>query len=883
MEVPMSDCRSFGSNLRPSSQSRKMSIGIMIDSQENKRSRATKEGNVIVSNTKRANYNEGDSFQGKAKGKIVDTIEEKENEAPEKVTSPWIDTRSFHLNTEDLPTTSTRRKNPGRAQDAKITHSVQSFAVHSCADGGKQQKLYGNTNNRMGSKVGNSQEPEECILGESPKRGAVDANEEKQTVAPENVTSPWIGTRSFPKKTTALPTTSTKWNKPGRAQDATITHSVQSFANNLHADGDKQQKFDGITSKRMVGKVGNSQKPEEFTFIANEVLVSDKAVTEDKKEEERSESLKKKIQEIFGTVSSPKSQPTISHVCDVGVGNLKPRQMHHQKSNAVVKPIQYSDTIETDSENPDCRMTRPVTRSLTRMRVATKVRPEKAKAGPLSSHEHKFQKKNIFEFEEGLFQKGDVVSGGSSMSARKKGRRKNPVIKPRKIYFTKNNNTDEIQRATCRNEMPPPVEKASSLSDKSRSFHGCSPQGENKCLEVSNRNSKGDSTQSARENEVDQQGDSRSPSVPMNEDQQEKFGNEDMNNVTAWQDETQSPTFKINTPTLISSPSSTPKSDQIGKRVYSPISEEEEFTLGNIYSLRNLQTSKADLHASNAKAESSDNAEVLEDSPPCKQFPFKGRKEAQEGLSESSSEDGDSKSSEEEFKERDGFSPETATAERSNFMAYPTKRLRNREDNSASKFSPTLPSPKGVDENNWTPEPSEPNQENELERIITLFALALENFRNKMKSATRKKSSEILKSVSEEIYLQLQNVESQIQEDVAKLIRISKSKRKRLETTFQEQQDKLKLIYDKFKEDIHQHLQDCKSTVKELEVHHVELKGTMKKQKASHEKLVDKVEEAVETQLNDADRRITAVNKSAKEKMLQLQQVIVECLKEDSL
>lgn len=45
-----------------------------------------------------------------------------------------------------------------------------------------------------------------------------------------------------------------------------------------------------------------------------------------------------------------------------------------------------------------------------------------------------------------------------------------------------------------------------------------------------------------------------------------------------------------------------------------------------------------------------------------------------------------------------------------------------------------------------------------------------------------------------------------------------------------EQQEKLKLIHDKFKEDIYQLLHDCKSTVEELEMHHNELKGTVKKQ-----------------------------------------------------
>ena len=47
-----------------------------------------------------------------------------------------------------------------------------------------------------------------------------------------------------------------------------------------------------------------------------------------------------------------------------------------------------------------------------------------------------------------------------------------------------------------------------------------------------------------------------------------------------------------------------------------------------------------------------------------------------------------------------------------------------------------------------------------------LFAIALENLKKKMKLETRKKSSDILMSVSEEMHLQLNNIESQIQKDL---------------------------------------------------------------------------------------------------------------------
>lgn len=45
-----------------------------------------------------------------------------------------------------------------------------------------------------------------------------------------------------------------------------------------------------------------------------------------------------------------------------------------------------------------------------------------------------------------------------------------------------------------------------------------------------------------------------------------------------------------------------------------------------------------------------------------------------------------------------------------------------------------------------------------------------------------------------------------------------------------EQQKQLKLIHEKFKEDINQYLQDCSSTLEGMEAHHIELKGTVEKQ-----------------------------------------------------
>ena len=45
-----------------------------------------------------------------------------------------------------------------------------------------------------------------------------------------------------------------------------------------------------------------------------------------------------------------------------------------------------------------------------------------------------------------------------------------------------------------------------------------------------------------------------------------------------------------------------------------------------------------------------------------------------------------------------------------------------------------------------------------------------------------------------------------------------------------EQQEQLKLIHDRFKQDIYQHLQECKISLEGLELHQIDFKGTVKKQ-----------------------------------------------------
>lgn len=56
-----------------------------------------------------------------------------------------------------------------------------------------------------------------------------------------------------------------------------------------------------------------------------------------------------------------------------------------------------------------------------------------------------------------------------------------------------------------------------------------------------------------------------------------------------------------------------------------------------------------------------------------------------------------------------------------------------------------------------------------------------------------------------------------------------------------EQQEQLKVICNKFKEQVNQHLQDCRSTFEGLEVYQTEFKGAVEKQSMTSSLLLDSV------------------------------------------
>ncbi|KAK9067748.1 hypothetical protein SSX86_011859 [Deinandra increscens subsp. villosa] len=165
---------------------------------------------------------------------------------------------------------------------------------------------------------------------------------------------------------------------------------------------------------------------------------------------------------------------------------------------------------------------------------------------------------------------------------------------------------------------------------------------------------------------------------------------------------------------------------------------------------------------------------------------------------------------------------------------------------------------------------------------VKLFALALKRVQNKIHSTTSKQSAAILLSVSQNIQSQLQNAESKIQTEVGKLTNLGNSERMHVENKYQEQQEQLKHIYEKFKEDVDQHLEKCKNTLEGLEAHQIQVSRMVEKQRVSHKKFLMQTEEEIEKQLNDAHKRLADVHRMAKEKMYKLKFGIAQCLKEGS-
>ncbi|CAE6054738.1 unnamed protein product [Arabidopsis arenosa] len=773
----MSDYRSFGSNYHPSSQSRKISIGVMADSQPKRNLVPNKDdGDVIARVEKLKSATVTDLHANKKDKGDLAAKQRNSAQVTGHVTSPWRSPRSSHRKlgtlesvlckqTSSLSGSKGLNKGLNGANPAPARDSFQNFPISS------PQQSHGELNGGRNDTV-------------------MDRSPERMEDPPSAVL---------------------------------------------------QQK---VASQREMDKP-------------------------DKEKNGTTDVLRSKLWEILGKASPANNEDVNSETPEVEKTNFKLSQDKGSKDDPLIKPRHNSDSIETDSESPENATRRPVTRSLLQRRVGAKGVQKRTKAGANLGRTSTEQVNNVFSFEEGFRGKIGTAMNSSVMPKKQRGRRKNTVVQCRKAHFRRNDEADGSQKEASKSNTPPRSEsrgtgKRSSFSDKKESSHDLHPQSKA-------RKQKPDI--STREGDFHPSPEAETAAMPemfqglsKNGEKHERPNNVFMEKSVEPENEFQSPTFGYKAPISSPSPCLSPEASPLQPRNISPTLEETETP---IFSFGTKKTSQVTTgQASDTERRLPDFLEKKRD------YSFRRESSPEPNkdlvLSDPSSDERDSDGSEEDSPvlSHNNSPEERKTAnwsnEKSKLGSSSAKRNSNLKGIGRVVLSPPSSLSKGIDKTDSFQHCSEMDEDEDegLGRAVALFAMALQNFEKKLKSAAEKKSSEIIASVSEEIHLELENVKSHIITEAGKTSNLAKTKRKHAETRLQEQQEKMRMIHEKFKDDVSHHLEDFKSTIEELEGNHSELKGSIKKQRTSHQKLIAHFEGGIETKLDNATKRIGSVNKA---------------------
>lgn len=569
----------------------------------------------------------------------------------------------------------------------------------------------------------------------------------------------------------------------------------------------------------------------------------------DKMENTCKETLRMKLQEILGAIPSVDKKCDNSRTGEVVANEVM--QVQTDKGDAQFKHKQNSDTIETDSEKADKTIRRPVTCLLARKRAPAKLRSVNLKTKSLSCDNEEHQSSHAFSFVEKYV---PLKSSGQNLCCSRTEMLENvkqscgvrPDDMTHDIVDVIN-----IQRVITGDKTEQPEEEMSLEGRMMSSQHG--HQYENLEPEAAMQNKNFHCSPVIKEK--DQLQNVECPISPEVPDHQKSLSSQ---SPVDDNDNLDSPFLKM---------AKTVHNSLMSHQLHRFVHEEgANVTYEFKYS-----------PATEDNTGSSDDEDTYNTIPePLATENAKNGLLSPEGrLFESS---GEVLSAEKVYPNDVYASPEIGVAKKP--LLFQTKRhCSSGVDHSNS--NPAVQSPEASESSDdGLLDPLENGDEDEFARVVSLLGLALERVKAKMMSATNKRCSDILVYAAEEIHLQLCNAESQIQTDSGRIASLSKLKRKHLETRLQEQQEHLKVIYDKFREEIHQYIQDSRGALEELEAEHAELKGAIERQNISQRKLLLQAEAAVESQLNDAHRQIAFVHQLGRQKMLKLKVAIAECLKD---
>ncbi|CAA0822959.1 Unknown protein [Striga hermonthica] len=689
-------------------------------------------------------------------------------------------------------------------------------------------------------------------------------------------TLPWGSTTSFNRKMSSAAAVRDSEHTPsllatGRSrprskllETASATHSVNFFAGTTGLESDECiEKIVGAKiHSEEIGKVNADHVHNRVCSTEPEVVL-EKEHAEDKTmntETGGRETLRMKLWEVLGNVSSPSR-----HCSDFQPTKMHPDQMDGNQSHSD-KKNPNSDTIESDSEMHTFR--RSVTRSSIQNRASTKSRRSKSVAPKSTRLKKKCPEKRMLPQDDHSGRFSDNFNDCSLPFKRNKTGR---LIPGGEIHQgRKHGNAEEGHQSQDKNRSVPAVgnPKVQKICNKNRSGKRIS--------DVPVEPKKGIKK--------------KSPAAPIDVMTEKLKNVEQPIDVTVTnlknQQKDKCHSFSGNNRNSIHNPSTslfkTKSSGCLPERNVTDIrnSGEEVFNRKGIRSFKSLMSSIP--AEPNVQVVLSDRGCMLENSPLIK--PGLIIEDGKNGVSKSSAEATDTESTENDSlmkgcMESKQVSPEIYVQEE--FQPGSNKSVGHKKDVEVSGYSPMAEALEGYQSlgtqgTSKLQMNAKQNYEDGLARAVELFTVALARVQTKLKSFSNKRSSEILLAAADNILVLLQDAESHIKTDMGKLNNFTEQKRKRLETRFEDQQDQLLGICNKFKEEIGQHLRDYGGMIEDLEEHEIEFKKYVDRQRAAHRKSLSQVEQEIKIQLDDAECRILDVQELARERMVHLKLVVAE-------
>lgn len=765
----MSEYRSFGSNYHGCSQSRKISVGVLVDSPKDMKaksvSKAAKQVAENATSTKENLFEDREGHTPFVKKSMKDL---------QKDASPWVSTKSFNI----------KLSSSAAVHDAKIT-------------------------------------------------------------------------QNFPVATRTLK----------QSKKAFVDHPVKLFALKrfgLESEKDRLDKFGKASCAMGPRNVSNAENVENLSPKSG--FLPEKDLEEDKNrrtEPGGSETLRIKLWEIIGKVSSPNKQCASVQPTKIGSKDLNPNLERDEKDSSNEKTNPHSDTIESDSERPEHIIRKPLSRSLPRKK-ATKKQHNKIETKNSTSYKKECQEKVTFSVrgERSRRQCETVdISFLHCDSLRDKSEGVN-FENPEERWQScdKSKSTPSLWTSMWQGKK---AENSKSSNDRTRDI----------LREIESDTKIRNSVVSPNNVTTEQPSDVGTLRIV----ETPKFKYQDtMNSLSKnKRDHTHNPencTFERKS--TVDSPGCSPFGLQLKDHDLS--NAEKKITM------KSTKRSKILLNfftSTESKSNVQDGFGEVKDCPPLKPTPVM-EQDGEQSISGSYRAATDSEKSEDDFhikgyRKLESLSPEIGLTR--HFLQRSSRRLCNEKGVDVTGCSPM--SFKGNDESSKLQMSMEQDHEDGFASAVALVTVALDRVQTKMKSMIDKRSAEILMEAADGVYLHLHHAESQMKKDVGKLISHTKLKRRKLDARFQEQHEQLVRIHKRIKLDIDQHLQGYDHLIEDLEELGTELEGNVKRHEASNKKFLSQAEEAVNVQLDVAEKKILAAQELAREKLLQLKLVVAECIK----